>query len=239
MVSIIVVDDQKIIREGIKSLLANQTEIKIVADASNGKDALAKIEQLQPDVVLLDIDMPGVNGFTMISQLKKRFPAIEIIIVSSHEQENYIRKATELGAKGYLLKNASSQELEWSIKLVNHGYSAIKSDLSNKQLTQSVSLRSKQKQESDSDTGLEGISSSTALLSDRDRANLAELELLLAKNKARKQYSSYKKQRQKANSWFHSVSLSQVKKTMTSMEFKILVLAIMFCLGFLIFVALS
>lgn len=239
MISVIVVDDQKIIREGIKTLLANKTEIKVVADASNGKEAVEKVELVRPDVVLLDIDMPDIDGFGVISRIRDSFPSVKIIMLSSHEQDSYIHKATELGAKGYLLKNASSQELEWSIKLVNKGYSTIKSELFNKQLVHGGKVELEQSLNHGSDRDSELGSSLVAVLSEQDRANLQELEVLLAKNKVRKQYSSYKKLKKRRNFGFHSVGLARIKKTLTSFEFRVLVLITMFCIGFLGFIALS
>ena len=239
MIRILIVDDQKIVREGIKILLEKKPEIQIVADASNGKEAVQQIESLQPDVVLLDVNMPGIDGFSVVERIKSQFPLIKIIMLSSHEDEKYVQKATELGAKGYLLKNASSQELEWSIKLVNQGYSTIKSELLEKQYAHSQKASSHLRSNSNSNTSLRSTSSSVATISESDRANLNELELLLAKKKVKKQYSAYQKDKKRRNSHFHTVTLSQLKKTMSSFEFKLLVLAISFCLGFLIFVALS
>ena len=238
MIRILIVDDQKIVREGIKILLEKKSEIKIIADALDGKDAIQKIESLRPDVVLLDINMPGIDGFSVAERMRTQFPLIKIIMLSSHEDEKYVQKATELGAKGYLLKNASSQELEWSIKLVNQGYSTIKSELLEKQYAHSHQSSPDRKLNSNSNTDFSSASSS-ATISESDRANLNELELLLAKNKVKKRYSSYQKEKKRGNSHFHTVTLSQIRKTMTSFEFKLLVLAISFCLGFLIFIALS
>ena len=239
MIRILIVDDQKIVREGIKILLEKKTEIEIVADASNGKEAVQKIESLQPDVVLLDINMPEIDGFKILEHTRSKFPQIKFIILSSHERQEYVRKATELGAKGYLLKNASSQELEWSIKLVNQGYSTIRSELLEKQHIYSQQSLSDPRLNSGSNTGVKSASSSVATLSPRDRANLNESKLLLAKKKVKKQYSAYQKDKKRRNSHFHTITLSQLKKTMSSFEVKLLVLAISFCLGFLIFIALS
>lgn len=134
MIRILIVDDQNLVREGIKILLEKATEIKIVDDAQDGNTALEKIATLQPDIVLLDINMPGVDGLAVADQIRHQFPQVKTIMLSSHDDESYVRKSTQLGAKGYLLKSASSQELEWSIKLVHQGYSTIKSELLDGQL---------------------------------------------------------------------------------------------------------
>jgi YesN/AraC family two-component response regulator len=284
MIRILIVDDQNLVREGIKILLEKATEINIVGDAHNGDSALEKIVTLQPDIVLLDIDMPGIDGLTVADTIHHQFPQIKIIMLSSHDDENYVRKSTKLGAKGYLLKSASSQELEWSIKLVHQGYSTIKSELLDGQLfnnhvdndhslnkanvtpvnkTKEISPSTQdslpEKKEisqthhnnshNNSHTNnshnnnydkknVHNKKSVSAILSDRDQANLDQLELLLAKNHVQQKYSSYRQQQRKSP-LFHNVKISQMKKTMMSFEFKLLVFIILFSLGFLVFLTLS
>lgn len=135
MVRVLIVDDQMIVREGIKILLEDCADIEIISDASSAKEGLAKVKLLVPDIVLLDIEMPEMDGFAVANRLQIQHPTVKIIMLSSHEDEKYVRKATQSGAKGYLLKNASSQDLEWAIKLVDQGYSAFKSELLEKQFT--------------------------------------------------------------------------------------------------------
>jgi len=136
MIRILIVDDQNLVREGIKILLEQAKEIQIVGEAKDGKEALKSIEMLQPDIVLLDIEMPDVSGLVVANKIKTRFPEVKIIMLSTHEDSSYMQKATNCGAKGYLLKSVSSQELEWSIRLVSQGYSAIKSELLEQRLSQ-------------------------------------------------------------------------------------------------------
>jgi DNA-binding NarL/FixJ family response regulator len=268
MIRILIVDDQNLVREGIKILLEKATEIKIVDDAQDGNSALEKIATLQPDIVLLDINMPGVDGLAVADQIRHQFPQVKIIMLSSHDDESYVRKSTQLGAKGYLLKNASSQELEWSIKLVYQGYSTIKSELldgqlfkdqlpnnhppnklevipSNKAETRSkppqdflVPKKEAKKEISHNNNSHNNNNSAATILSERDQANLDQLEFLLAKNHVQQKYSSYRQQKRK-NPLFHNVKISQVKKTMMSFEFKLLVFIILFSLGFLVFLTLS
>ncbi|MCC0177335.1 response regulator [Waterburya agarophytonicola K14] len=239
MVRILIVDDQKLVREGIKILLENRTEIEIVGDIPDGESALKEIKLLQPDIVLLDIDMPGMDGLTLANIIRSRFPLVKIIMLSSHEEKSYVQQATESGAKGYLLKNASSQELEWSIKLVHRGYSAIKSELLEQQLIYHKKPEIDLKLDVDFQTDDQQSSGSKTILSEEDRANLDKLELLLAKKESRKKYSHYKEQQKQRKFWFHGVRLTQIKKTIMSFEFKLLVFIILFCLGFLVIVALS
>lgn len=283
MIRILIVDDQNLVREGIKILLEKATEIKIVDDAEDGNSALEKIATLQPDIVLLDINMPGVDGLAVADKIRHQFPQVKIIMLSSHDDESYVRKSTQLGAKGYLLKSASSQELEWSIKLVYQGYSTIKSELLDGQLFNDhapnnkppdlvesipdkvdvippnkpeiimpnkdeaiskppqdflVAKKEAKKEISQTHNNSHNNNSAATILSERDQANLDQLEFLLAKNHVQQKYSSYRQQKRK-NPIFHDVRISQIKKTMMSFEFKLLVFIILFSLGFLVFLTLS
>ena len=210
---------------------------------ADARITLDKIELLQPDVVLLDIDMPEIDGLTLANQIGHKFPQVKIIMLSSHEEESYVKKATEFGAKGYLLKNASSQELEWSIRLVSRGYSAIKSELLERQFVESKQPQINLELDADLRTKKEINSNvatkTTTVLSTEDRANLDKLELLLAKKQVQDKYHNYKQKQNKRNSWIHGVRLTQAKKTIKSFEFKLLIFIILSCLGFLVAVALS
>ncbi len=239
MVRILIVDDQKLVREGIKILLEKRTEIEIVGDASDGESAFKKIEALEPDIVLLDINMPGIDGLTVADKIRFKFPQVKIIMLSSHEGDDYVRKATELGAKGYLLKNASSQELEWSIKLVNQGYSAIRSELLEKQITSNLKPEADLKLDLDSQSNNASNNLPNSELSSQKSPNLDQVELLLAKNHVKQKYSNFKKTQKQHTALFHRVNMSKARRTIMSFEFKLLVLAILFCLGFLVFIALS
>jgi len=236
MIRTLVIDDQNIIREGIKVLLKNSTEIELVGFAEDGETAIEKVEGIQPNVVLLDINLPGIDGLTVADQIGTRFPQIKIIMLSSCDDEDYVRKAMASSAKGYLLKNVSSQELEWSIKLVHQGYSAFNSELleSLSQDLQDAPTATKTTPELEAVTVQNGAISASAPQPNQDSD---ELELLLARNKVRKKYSMMKQKRR--NLGFHDVNMSRTKKTMMSFEFKLLVLITLFFLGLLVFYALS
>ncbi|MEL6581104.1 MAG: response regulator transcription factor [Cyanobacteria bacterium J06621_12] len=239
MIRTLIVDDQNIIREGIKVLLKNSTQIELVGFAEDGETALDQIEATEPDVVLLDINLPGIDGLTVANQIGEKFPQIKTIMLSSYEDEDYVSKAMASSAKGYLLKNVSSQELEWSIQLVYQGYSAFKSEL----LT-SLSQESRQAPPEAKST-VEDIKAvpvspqeDSSLPSSRHRqTNADELELLIARNQVRQKYITFQQQRR--NPALHDVTVSRIRKTMMSFEFKLLVFIILFSLGFLVFVALS
>lgn len=239
MIRIVVVDDQKMVREGIKILLEKIEEIVIVGDIAHGKDALEEIQLLQPDIVLLDIDMPEIDGFTVAEKIMAESPQIKIIMLSSHQDESYVHQATQLGAKGYLLKNASSQELEWSIKLVSQGYSTIKSELLEKQFSRQLQSQPALALNTASNIEKTYNNSSVSVISEQDRANLDKLDLLLAQKKVQQKYSHLSQSRQsRVSNLFHNVRMSNAKKTLRSFEFRLLVFIILFCLGFLVFVAL-
>jgi YesN/AraC family two-component response regulator len=239
MIRILIVDDQKIVREGIKILLEKKKGIEIVGDACDGTEGLEKVKLLMPDLVLLDINMPGISGLTVADKIRSQFSQVKIIMLSSHEDLKYVQKATEYGAKGYLLKNASSQELEWAIKLVYQGYSAIKSELLEKQFLQLAKSELNSKQNQGLRTTPKPVATSTIVLSDREQSNSDELQLLLAKKQVSRKYSKFKKQQKQHNPLIHEVRLSQFQKTMKSFEFKLLVFIILFCLALLVFVTLS
>lgn len=243
MIRTLIVDDQNIIREGIKVLLKNTAEIEVVGFADDGESALQQVEVVEPDVILMDINLPGIDGITVADKINDKFPQIKIIMLSSYEDNNYVVKAMESSAKGYLLKSVSSKELEWSIKLVHQGYSAFKSELLD---TLTLAIDSKLVANANVSNNLGNKSNKVAAQSVLLPPNLPpkeadkpdELELLLAKNQFREKYSNYRQQK-RGNPLFHSVKLNKFKKTMVSFEFKLLVSIILFSLGFLVFVALS
>jgi DNA-binding NarL/FixJ family response regulator len=240
MIRTLIVDDQNIIRKGIAVLLEDSAEIELIGFAEDGETALAQIEATQPDVVLLDINLPGIDGIVVANQIAAKFPKIKVIMLSSYEDESYVSRAIESSAKGYLLKNVSAKELEWSIKLVHQGYSAFKSEL----LSLSLENQGTNPKSNSSVEALKVVPGKNNLASSTSPGSppkvdkkSAELELLLARNQVRQKYSDFKQQHR--NSGIHDVTISRAKKTMMSFEFKLLVFIILFSLGFLTFVALS
>lgn len=240
MIRTLIVDDQNIIRQGIKVLLENSTEIELIGFAENGETALEKIETAQPDIVLLDINLPDIDGLTVASRIGAKFPQIKIIMLSICENESYVRKAMASNAKGYLLKNVSAEELEWSIKLVYQGYSAFKSELleSVGQGDRDVAATTKAKvEEPKSVSTHNSLNRIASAPTSRQNQDSDGLELLLAKNQARQKYSAVRNQRR--NLGFDNVNVSGAKKIVMSFKFKLLGFIILFSLGLLVFVALS
>jgi DNA-binding NarL/FixJ family response regulator len=120
-IRILVADDHPLIRSGIRSLLERVSGIQIVAEAGDGSEALNLIRQHQPDVVLMDIEMPLMNGPEVAGLVAKEFPKVKVIILSMHEDEEYVRHALQAGAVGYLAKSDTSSEVETALRVVASG----------------------------------------------------------------------------------------------------------------------
>ncbi|MGK7897432.1 MAG: response regulator transcription factor [Xenococcus sp. (in: cyanobacteria)] len=131
-VRVLIVDDQKSVRLTLKLYLESNSQIEVVAMAEDGVTALEKIAQLQPNVTLIDLEMPGMNGITTIEIINKRFPKTKTLVLSSHEQKEYIHQAILAGAKGYLKKGASQEQLTAAVLKVNQGYFQLDTELSEK-----------------------------------------------------------------------------------------------------------
>lgn len=111
MIRVLVVDDHAILRDGIRSLLESQEDVIVVGEADNGKDAIEFVRQVQPDVVLMDISMPGMNGLETTHIIKEQFPKVKVIILTQHDSREYIAPALQAGAAGYVLKRSGRREL--------------------------------------------------------------------------------------------------------------------------------
>ena len=120
-IRILLVDDHTLVRAGIHSLLNNIAEIEVIAEASDGRQALSLVRTHRPDVVLMDIAMPGLNGLEATARIAKKFPQVRVIILSMHVSEEYILQALRAGTAGYMVKGADTTELEIAIKAVTRG----------------------------------------------------------------------------------------------------------------------
>jgi DNA-binding NarL/FixJ family response regulator/multidrug resistance efflux pump len=125
MIRILLVDDQNIMRQGLQALLEPRPDLKVVGTAKDGKIAIEQVENLRPDVVLIDIEMPKMNGITATDRICRRFPQTKVLVLSSHENPKYVASALQAGAKGYLLKNTLTEDLEQAIWSVYRGHSQI------------------------------------------------------------------------------------------------------------------
>jgi two-component system, NarL family, nitrate/nitrite response regulator NarL len=121
MIKLIIVDDHQLFIDGIKSLLKNEKEIKVVGEALNGIEAMARITEEKPDIILLDINMPDMDGVETTREIRKKFPEVKIIILTMHNQHEFISNLVSEGALGYILKNTGKTELINAIKTVHGG----------------------------------------------------------------------------------------------------------------------
>ena len=122
MISLLIVDDQSLIRRGLKALLKLENSLEVVGEADNGKSAIERVEALQPDVVLMDVRMPIMDGVAATEEISRRFPQTKILVLTTFDDDDYVVRAIKYGASGYLLKDTPSEELIQAIKAVYQGY---------------------------------------------------------------------------------------------------------------------
>ena len=123
MIYVLVVDDQNLVRQALQMNLEAESDLEVVGSANNGVQALEQIDLLNPDVVILDLEMPGIDGFTTLQIINQRFPKIKVLVLSSYDDSEYINQAVKAGAKGYLQKNTPAAELTNAIRYIYKGYS--------------------------------------------------------------------------------------------------------------------
>jgi DNA-binding NarL/FixJ family response regulator len=120
-INVVIAEDHALVRAGFRSLLASIPGVRVVAEACDGREALAMIATHLPDVAVMDITMPGLNGIQAIAQAHAEFPAVRVIVLSMHDNEEYVRQALRAGASAYLLKDSSPAELELAVRAVAQG----------------------------------------------------------------------------------------------------------------------
>lgn len=129
---ILIVEDHTLLRAGLRALLAQEPDIEIAGEADNGRDAVHLISTLAPDLVLMDLSMPGTNGIEAIAEVKRRNPEVRILVLTLHRTEEYIHQSLKAGADGYILKDATPDELRVAIRSVLNGKTYLSPDISNK-----------------------------------------------------------------------------------------------------------
>lgn len=128
-IKIMITDDHPIIREGLKNLLELDGDIKVIAEAVDGQDCLSKLENVNPDVLLLDINMPLMNGLEVLKNLKLRKNKVKVLILTVHNEVEYLLKAVEIGINGYVLKDSESAVLKKAIVSIASGENFIQPNL--------------------------------------------------------------------------------------------------------------
>jgi two-component system, NarL family, response regulator NreC len=120
-IKLLMVDDHEIVRAGLRMLLQAQPDIQIVGEADNGRDAVAKARELQPDIVLMDISLPDIDGFEATRQIKRALPNVAILALTMHESDEYFFKMLNAGASGYVPKKAAPTDLVTAIHMIHEG----------------------------------------------------------------------------------------------------------------------
>ncbi|WP_339835747.1 response regulator transcription factor [uncultured Maribacter sp.] len=128
---IVLADDHALVRDGIRSLLESEADLKVIGEASNGQEAIELVEKVQPDLLIIDIRMPVMNGIDAVEALTKSNTQVKSIILSMHDSEEYILKSISAGANGYLLKDTDKTEFIKAIHTVRDGGKYFSGDISN------------------------------------------------------------------------------------------------------------
>lgn len=128
-IKVMLADDHALMREGIKHLLEFDGIVEVIAEANDGVDCLEKLKYVQPDLLLLDINMPGMNGLDVLEELKRKKNPIKILILTVHSEVEYLIHAVDIGADGYILKDSGSSELKQAIDVILNGDSYIQPSL--------------------------------------------------------------------------------------------------------------
>jgi DNA-binding NarL/FixJ family response regulator len=131
---ILLADDHKIVREGLRTLINSQPDMQVVGEAANGREVLVKARELKPDVVVMDLSMPELNGLQATERLKTERPEIKVVALTAHEDESYLRQLCKVGAAGYVLKRSAGDELVKAIGTVAKGGVHYEASLASKAL---------------------------------------------------------------------------------------------------------
>ncbi len=126
---VLIVDDHAMVRDGLRSMLANDRSLEVVGEAISGADAVAAVARLAPDVVLMDIRMPGMDGLEATRQVKHAYPGVSVVMVTMYDEPDYLLEAIAAGAAGYVLKDASRFELLQAVRTAAQGGTLIHPDL--------------------------------------------------------------------------------------------------------------
>jgi len=129
---ILIVEDHTLLRAGLRALLTQDPDIEIVGEADNGRDAVQAIATQMPHLVLMDLSMPGMNGIEAIRDIKRRFPETRVLVLTIHKTDEYIHESLRAGADGYILKDATHDELRVAIRSVLNGKTYLSPDISGK-----------------------------------------------------------------------------------------------------------
>jgi two-component system, NarL family, response regulator DegU len=156
-INILIADDHTMVRQGLKQILELENDITVIAQASNGSEAVKLTRECKPDIILMDINMPGTNGLQAIKEIKQEKMPSKIIVLTIHEDREYLLKTLQMGAEGYVLKDAEPSVLIEAIRNVHNGQSYIQPNMT-KELVKEfnrVTLHEKEKNEENNLTARE------------------------------------------------------------------------------------
>lgn len=135
VLKILLADDHPIVREGLKTLILTQPDMEVIGEASDGQEACQQASLLQPDLVIMDISMPGLSGTQATERLCRECPKVKVLVLTIHEDKGYIRQLLAAGAAGYVLKRAAGEELIHAIRVVSAGRTYLDPDMAGKVVT--------------------------------------------------------------------------------------------------------
>jgi DNA-binding NarL/FixJ family response regulator len=124
-----IVDDHDLAREGLKDMLADEPDVEVIGEASNGREALLLCSRLKPDLILMDVRMPEMDGLAATREIKQRYPLVSVLVVTMHENPDYLLEALKAGAAGYVLKDAQQEEIVTAVRRVREGESPLDPEL--------------------------------------------------------------------------------------------------------------
>jgi DNA-binding NarL/FixJ family response regulator len=150
-IKIILADDHRIFRKGLKSLLSEKENIEVLAEADNGDEALEAARKYKPEIVIMDIAMPKMDGIEATRQIRERFPDTEVVVLSMHAKKAYIDQVLKAGAKGYVLKDSDEENLLSAIETVHNGGYYLDSPIADQVLSDYFSDKSKRELKKQSD----------------------------------------------------------------------------------------
>jgi two-component system response regulator NreC len=137
-IRLLLAEDHTLVRKGLRALLADEADIEIVAEANDGREAVRLAEELQPDLVLMDFSMPGLNGLEATRLIKHRIPAVKVLVLTRHASEEYVFQILRAGASGYVVKSAAPGELVSAIRAVYRGDSFLSPAIAGKVIEEYV-----------------------------------------------------------------------------------------------------
>lgn len=139
-IRVMIVDDHNLVREGLKAVFDQGDEVDVVGEAGSGEEAIEMVGKVEPEVVLMDISMPGMNGIQATKLIRDKYPGVKIVILTMLDQEGYVYEAVKAGATGYMLKSTSSDDLVRSIQTVYEGKALLHPDATVQLLKEFVTL---------------------------------------------------------------------------------------------------